>query len=236
MQALLYTTNSDENTILTALLQQAGLVVRTTRDLRGLIDSLGERPVDIVMLCLDDLIEKQIVLTNQLRAQTESPIVILLDSNLDTEHIILYEAGADLVSSRSSGSLLLLTQVKALLRRSGAGPYKDLPTLSQGDVILDIGTRSVQVGGREPQRLTQLEFRLLYVLLTNTGQIHSAESLVEQVWGYSGEGNRELVRGLVQRLRGKVEIDPRNPRYILTDPGVGYYFNRFHKKNLPDPS
>jgi DNA-binding response OmpR family regulator len=74
--------------------------------------------------------------------------------------------------------------------------------------------------------LTQLEFRLLYVLLTNAGRIHSAESLVEQVWGYNGEGNRELVRGLVQRLRGKVENDPRNPKYILTEPGVGYYFVR----------
>jgi len=49
---------------------------------------------------------------------------------------------------------------------------------------------------------------------------------VEHVWGYSGEGNRELVRGLVQRLRSKVEPEPRNPLYILTEPGVGYFFNK----------
>jgi DNA-binding response OmpR family regulator len=226
MQALLYTNNSDENAILSSLLQQAGLIVRTTRELRGLMEALAERPVDIIMLSFDEANEKRIALITQLRSQTEAPLVVLIDSLSETVQIAFYEAGADLVAGRAIGVLLLLTQVKAILRRSGAGPYKDLPTLSQGDVILDIGTRSVQVGTREPQRLTQLEFRLLYVLLTNTGQIHSAESLVEQVWGYSGEGNRELVRGLVQRLRGKVEQDPRNPQYILTDPGVGYYFTR----------
>jgi DNA-binding response OmpR family regulator len=78
----------------------------------------------------------------------------------------------------------------------------------------------------EPKHLTQLEFRLLYALMTHAGQIMPAENIVEHVWGYSGEGNRGLVRGLVQRLRAKVEPDPRNPEYILTEPGVGYRFRR----------
>jgi two-component system KDP operon response regulator KdpE len=93
-------------------------------------------------------------------------------------------------------------------------------------LTLDPTARTVKVGEEEAKRLTQLEFRLLYTLITQPGHIMPAENLVEHVWGYSGEGNRELVRGLVQRLRSKVEPDPRNPRFILTEPGVGYYFNK----------
>jgi two-component system KDP operon response regulator KdpE len=227
MQALLFSSNPDEIAILTSLLQQAGMLVRTIHSLEGLPESLADRPTEFIFLCFPYGNEKRLNLITQIRSFTEVPILVLTDSLPESRQIAIYEAGADLVVSRSIGMLLLLSQVKALMRRGNAGVlYTSLPTLSQGDVVLDPGTRSVQVGEHSPKRLTQLEFRLLYVLITNAGRIHSAESLVEQVWGYNGEGNRELVRGLVQRLRGKVENDPRNPKYILTEPGVGYYFVR----------
>jgi DNA-binding response OmpR family regulator len=60
-----------------------------------------------------------------------------------------------------------------------------------------------------------------------SGQIIPTENIVEQVWGYSGEGNRDLVRGLIQRLRSKIEPDKRNPYYILTEKGIGYYLRNF---------
>jgi DNA-binding response OmpR family regulator len=66
---------------------------------------------------------------------------------------------------------------------------------------------------------------MLYTLMIHPKQILSAEELVEKVWGYHGEGNRELVRGLIQRLRLKIEPDIHNPSYIHTEPGVGYYFS-----------
>ena len=81
------------------------------------------------------------------------------------------------------------------------------------------------MGELESRRLTQLEFRLLYTLMTHRGQVIPSENIVENVWGYSGEGSKELVRGLVQRLRSKVEPEPRHPRYITTVPGVGYRFD-----------
>ena len=61
--------------------------------------------------------------------------------------------------------------------------------------------------------------------MTHRGQVIPSENIVENVWGYSGEGSKELVRGLVQRLRSKVEPEPRHPRYITTVPGVGYRFD-----------
>jgi DNA-binding response OmpR family regulator len=72
--------------------------------------------------------------------------------------------------------------------------------------------------------LTHLEFRLLHELMIHQGQILTTEVIVDRVWGYS-EGDRELVRGLVSRLRAKVEPDPRKPRFVITVPGVGYTFN-----------
>jgi DNA-binding response OmpR family regulator len=92
------------------------------------------------------------------------------------------------------------------------------------DLVLDPATRTVEVSGRPSQRLTHLEFRLLYTLMMHQGQVIPTETLVERVWGYSGQGDRDLVRGLVSRLRAKVEVDARNPQYILTIPGVGYSF------------
>jgi DNA-binding response OmpR family regulator len=92
--------------------------------------------------------------------------------------------------------------------------------------VLDPSIRTVKVGDNQEKRLTQLEFRLLYTLMTNVGQIIPTEQIVEHVWGYSGEGNRDLVRGLVQRLRAKIEPVSGKPRYVLTEPGIGYYFVR----------
>jgi DNA-binding response OmpR family regulator len=127
---------------------------------------------------------------------------------------------------RPYGIRFLLAQIKALLRRTAGIPFFSLPTLTQKDVVLDPSIRTVKVGDNQAKRLTQLEFRLLYTLMTNVGQIIPTDQIVEHVWGYSGEGNRELVRGLVQRLRSKVEPLPRKPEYILTEPGIGYYFSR----------
>ncbi len=100
-----------------------------------------------------------------------------------------------------------------------------LPNLSLGGLTLDPATRTCQPPGVESRRLTHLEFRLLYTLMIHRGQVIPTETIVERVWGYTGEGNRDLVRGLVSRLRAKIEIDPHAPQLIVTIPGLGYRFD-----------
>lgn len=112
--------------------------------------------------------------------------------------------------------------LKAILRRSSGVPFHSLPALARGDFILDPSGRTVTVGAGETKKLTQLEFRLLYVLLTHAGQILPTDHIVEHVWGYSGDGNQDLIRGLVQRLRSKVEFDKGNPQYLKSEKGIGY--------------
>jgi DNA-binding response OmpR family regulator len=92
------------------------------------------------------------------------------------------------------------------------------------EITLDPSARTVTVSGKETRRLTQLEFRLLYTLMTNRGQVVPLDVLVERVWGYTGGGSRDLVRGLVSRLRRKIEPDPEKAHFLETIPGVGYRF------------
>ena len=111
-----------------------------------------------------------------------------------------------------------------LLKRAGTIPATVLSTINVRDLSLDPETRRVIQNGSEPKQLTPLEFRLLYLLMSNRGHVIPIDTIVERVWGYSGAGNRELVRGLIRRLRIKIEPDPKRHHYIENLPGVGYRF------------
>jgi len=224
MDALLFCQFDDEASILRDLLQYAGLETRLIKHLNKAIESWPERPADLVFITLTDT--KDLEFVSQIRSHTVVPMVVLSDLLPEAAQVELYDAGIDLVITRPYSVRLLLAQIRSLLRRTVGMPFFSLPTLTHKDIHLDPGNRTVQVFDSEPKKLTQLEFRLLYSLMTNSGHIIPTENIVEQVWGYQGEGNRDLVRGLVQRLRAKVEPDPSNPQFILTEQGIGYYFNR----------
>lgn len=226
MQALLYSQDTQETGILTVILQQMGLLVQNLTSLEEVFSLWLQVPLDLVVIVVEEnnaMDRKQII---QLRAHTAAPILLISEALSGGQQVQCYEDGIDLLVVRPFDVRVLAAQIRALLRRTGGVPFFSLPSLTQLDITLDPASREVIVGENEPKRLTQLEFRLLYTLMTHAKQIISTERIVEQVWGYSGEGNRDLVRGLVQRLRTKVEPDPHNPRYVLTEPGVGYSFNR----------
>jgi DNA-binding response OmpR family regulator len=222
MYALLVAEDADETAILSMILQRAGLAVTTAKDLDRAMKNWSERPADIVLLSLPDRSPQDQV--SQVRAETQVPLILAVNSLDERLHCELLKIGADLVVAPPVSAKLLIAQVTALMRRSGTVPTFSLPTLSAGGLTLDPTTRTVEVTGKPNQRLTHLEFRLLYTLMINRGQVIPTETLVERVWGYTGQGDRDLVRGLVSRLRSKVEVDARNPQYILTVPGVGYSF------------
>jgi DNA-binding response OmpR family regulator len=226
VQAVLISPHADEANVLQLILQQAGFMVRATRNLDQAIEAWLNNPADLILIVLTGEHSKSLTQIKMLRAHTVVPILLVSDLLSDDVHVNYLEAGADLVVIRPYSVRALLAQIRAILRRGPGVPFFSLPTLTQNDVILDPSDRTVRVGERDPKRLTQLEFRLLYTLMTHVGQIIPTEQIVEHIWGYTGEGNRELVRGLVQRVRSKVEADPRQPQYILTEVGIGYYFSR----------
>lgn len=223
MYALLLAQDPDETAVLSVVLRRAGLAVNVSNDLERAMQTWPERPADLILLATEGAAPLDQV--HRIRAQTEAPLAMLVSQIEEDIHYELLEAGADLVIPRPFSARLLIAQVRALLRRASGVPLFSLPTLNLAGLSLDPATRMVQVAGRPPRRLTHLEFRLLYTLMINRDRVIPVETIVERVWGFSGQGDRQLVRGLISRLRAKLEKDPRNPRYILTDPGTGYYFS-----------
>ena len=222
MHALLVAQDPDEAAVLALVLQRAGLTVARASALERILQTGPEQPTDFVALVPRESPPPAQI--RRFRAQTQVPLMIIVGRIEEETHAELLEAGADLIIPRPFSARLLIAQVRALLRRAAGVPFFTLPTLNVADVTLDPATRAVQVGDQAPRRLTHLEFRLLYTLIIHRDQVLPTETLVEHVWGYLGEGDRDLVRGLVSRLRAKVEPDPRTPRYITTVPGVGYTF------------
>ena len=225
MQAVLLSQHADERGVLSAILQQVGFVVRTINRMESIIQDWPERPAELFLLATPGEISRFSGQVRQLRGYSASPIMVISDPMVEDQQVDLLEAGVDLLILRPYSIRLLLAQVRGLMRRSANIPFFSLPTLTRGKIILDPAARAVKIGGTKALRLTHLEFRLLYTLMINAGRTLPAESIVEAVWGYEGEGNRELVRGLIQRLRAKIEPQPGEPRYILTEPGIGYLFN-----------
>ncbi len=220
MYALLLAHNADESAVLRLVLQRAGFATRITTDLEAAIQDWQEKPSDLVLLAFKDQVAIEKI--RELRTLTEVPIVLVSKPIQEDLHVDLLEEGVDLVVHRPFSARIMISQLQALMRRAVGVTVSNLPSFTVGDLILDPSVRSVQVKDQPPKHLTRLEFRLLYTLMVHQGQVLSTEILVERVWRYSGRGDRDLVRGLVKRLRAKIEPDPHNPRYILTIPGVGY--------------
>lgn len=222
MYALLIAQNPDERALLSLALQRAGVAVTTASELERAMRSWWDRPADLILLAIGG---DPIAQARRIRTETEVPLVAIVDETREDVHYDLLQSGTDLVITRPYSARLLIAQLRALLRRAGNVPLSSLPTLSLEGLTLDPAARTVQIEDQPPRRLTHLEFRLLYTLMTHPGQTLSSELLVERVWGYTGQGDRDLVRGLVSRLRAKVEPEPRTPCYIVTLPGVGYSFD-----------
>jgi DNA-binding response OmpR family regulator len=113
----------------------------------------------------------------------------------------------------------LVARTKAVLRR--AGKAAAAPIHQAGDLSFDRSRREVTIGDGDAVSLTQLENRLFECLIVNVGHVLTTDVIIDHVWGPSG-GDRDMLRQLVRRLRGKIEPDPTNPTYIKTIPGLGY--------------
>ncbi len=220
MYALLLAHHADESAVLRLVLQRAGLSSRVTTDLTQAIQEWDDQPLDLILLSFRDQVPiDQIRL---IRSKTEAPLVIISPYLDEDFHIELLEVGVDKIVFRPYSARLLIAQMRGLLRRARGASIYNLPNLQLGDLTLDPSVRTLEDKSGVTKHLTRLEFRLLYTLMIHNGQVLTAETLVERVWGYSGRGDRDLVRGLIKRLRAKVEPDPSNPSYIITIPGVGY--------------
>jgi DNA-binding response OmpR family regulator len=152
------------------------------------------------------------------------PIIMVTAKDEDVDKVVGLEMGADDYITKPFNTRELLARVRAILRlaRSG-GEARRRKRLRIGLLEIDLVGREVRVEGRLAL-LTPKEFDLLVVLARNPGRVFGRETLLQQVWGYDYLGDSRTVDVHVQRLRRKLEPDPRHPCYLLTVHGIGYKF------------
>lgn len=222
MKTLLITDDSQEQAILTHAMQLVGLQTQVESTIDSALARWSERPADLIVEAAE--MENPLNVINIIRQTAIVPVAMIVDGISEKMHAELVLAGADCVAIRPYSVRLLIAYLRGLMRRSGALFQKSFPPLQHEEIRLDPSRRTVSVGMKAPQRLSQLEFRLLHSLMSNRGNVLPTETIVEHVWGYTGEGDRSLVRGLVNRLRVKIEPNPNSPQYIRTIPRVVYIF------------
>ena len=158
------------------------------------------------------------------RAEHNTPIILLTARVDDEEKVIGLEVGADDYMTKPFRPRELVARVRALLRRAG-DVKPEASVLTTSDIILDRDRRTVEIA-QQFVDLTPSEFDILTVLMSSPGRVYSRLDLLDIIQGVRYEGYERTIDTHIKNLRGKIEADPRNPRYIETVYGVGYRFKR----------
>ena len=215
----------DEDSIqklLTYPLERDGYRVVQARDGDEALRRFAEEPVDLVVLdiMLPELDGYEVC--RQIRAESRVPIIMLSAKSDTVDVVVGLELGADDYVTKPFELPELVARARAALRRASAIPED--PVLTRGDLEIDPAAFAARKNGEEIN-LTATEFKLLLELARRPGQVFTRELLLERVWNYEYLGDSRLVDVAVQRLRAKVEDDPKEPKHLKTVRGVGYRFD-----------
>jgi len=176
--------------------------------------------LDVMMPRMDGL-----EVCRRVREHSAVPIIVLTALDSESDKVSALDLGADDYLTKPFGVEELLARVRAVLRRTqwDAMPPTSSGIKQFGDLEVDLTGHIVRLRGEEV-RLSPIEFALLEQLITNAGKVLTHRILLQRIWGPEYGGEAEYLRVYINRLRHKLEPDPANPRYILTEPGVGYRF------------
>jgi two-component system KDP operon response regulator KdpE len=189
------------------------------------LELAAKHPPDLVILDLGLPDMDGVEVIHGLRGWTEAPIIVLSGRTDSTDKVEALDAGADDYVTKPFGMDELLARMRAVSRRVAADG--DAPRIRLGDLVVDLAARRV-IRGDEDVRLTPTEWHLLEVLVRNPGKLLSRQQLLSAVWGPGYADATGNLRLYMAQLRRKLEPDPARPRWLLTEPGMGYRFQ-------PDP-
>jgi DNA-binding response OmpR family regulator len=205
------------------ILRQQGLSVILEPSLEKAIDRWTTENPDLVVLDVDMPHVARMDLYQKFRAVSVAPILLFLPTYHETEILEAYTAGVDEVVIKPISPAIFLAKIRAWMRRSWTVPTAELSQVKAGKHRLDPARRCMVNPEGGEVKLTNLEFRLLHLLMSRSGNVFTAEDIIEAIWGGYGNGDQVLLKNVVYRLRRKIEVDPSRPAYLQTWHG-GYSF------------
>jgi two-component system KDP operon response regulator KdpE len=185
----------------------------------GLVEAGSRQPdVVIVDLGLPDIDGLEVI--RRLREWSTVPIIVLSARGQEADKVVALDLGADDYVSKPFGAEELLARVRVAIRHK-AGVARADAVFTSGELRVDLGRRHVFVRDQEV-KLTPTEYRLLTTLVRHAGRVLTHRQLLKEVWGPNQTEEAHYLRVYMAQLRRKIEADPAQPRYLLTEPGVGY--------------
>ncbi len=190
---------------------------------QGIIEAEVRKPDLIILdLGLPDMDGVDVI--NAIRAWSTVPIIILSARSNEQNKIDALDAGADDYLTKPFGFGELLARIRVALRHSTqTGAATNPEVFTNGDLTIDLHNRVVTIAG-EDVHLTPIQYRLLTVLIKHPGKVLTHQQILKEVWGPSYQENAHYLRIYMSQLRQKLEANPTQPKYLLTESGVGYRF------------
>jgi two-component system KDP operon response regulator KdpE len=166
--------------------------------------------------------------TRRLREWTDVPIIVISVRDSELDKVAALDAGADDYLTKPFGTSELLARIRVALRRSNKSDTES-GIYQNADLLIDYIKHEVRIKD-QPVTLTPTEYNILRTFAKHVGKVLTHQQLIMEVWGGSYEADSHLLRVNVSNLRRKIEIDPIKPRYIITEPGIGYRLKENEKK------
>lgn len=208
--------------VMRTTLSSHGYTVLEAKDGPEALEQVRSGRPDLILLDVNLPGPSGLEICREVRASSDAPIIMLTVRNTERDKVHALDAGADDYVVKPFGVEELLARIRASLRR--ANPAESLPPFLSRELSIDFEKRVVTVKSK-PVRLTPKEFELLRYLVANRGKSVPHRRLLQAVWGPDYGEETEYLRVFINQLRKKVEPDPRRPRFLHTEPWVGYRFD-----------
>ncbi|TME33547.1 MAG: response regulator transcription factor [Chloroflexi bacterium] len=207
--------------LLSSNLNASGYAVLSAADGVEALKLIAEHPFDLLLLDINIPGPNGMQVLEAVRRDTEMPVLVLSGRGRERDKVDALDLGADDYLTKPFGVTELLARVKALLRRVTSGTHGASPPYRHQGLEVDFAARRARVDGVEAP-LTRREFEVLTYFARNAGKVLLHRQVLQAVWGGQYGDESDYVWTFVQRIRRKIEPDRAHPRYVLTEPGVGY--------------
>lgn len=215
---------SDTAPVWSYILRQQGLIVDLITSVETAMHRWITEVPDLVVIDIDLTRRSPIEVCKEFRKSSIAPVLLFLPTHHETQILEAYAAGVDEVVVKPISPAIFLAKIRAWVRRSWTIPVEELSVVKAGRYRLDLAGRCLINPGKREISLTNLEFRLLLLLMSRPGYVFKVEDIVQSVWTEYGKGDQTLLKNVVYRLRKKIEADPSRPTLIQTGPAGGYSF------------